>query len=144
MAGRVVELRARIHAKFGGRCAYCGEEITVKKMQVDHFVPLHRGASDANLNLEWMGIKRIERGTDAEENLFPACGPCNRLKSSYALEEFRKLVDWNSESLRRYDCQYRHLLRFKRITETTEPVIFWFERPRPLGETVSGKGEEGK
>ena len=31
--------RIKIHAKHRGRCAYCGAEIALKDMQVDHIVP---------------------------------------------------------------------------------------------------------
>lgn len=127
--------RIEIHAKFGGRCAYCGGEITLKQMQVDHVIPLLRGQSDQSLaGYAPLGIAARERGTNDVSNLYPACRPCNQLKSSYSLEDFRAQVDWNSESLRKYNCQYRHLLRFGRIVEVTAPVVFHFETFTPSKE----------
>ncbi len=119
--------REEVYAKFGGRCAYCGTEITIKQMQVDHVVPLYRGSSDKNLaGVPGITDARI-RGTNAMENLFPACAPCNRLKVCYTLEEFRVEVAEQAVRLRKYNCQYRHLLRFDRIVENEGPVVFWFE-----------------
>lgn len=32
--------RQRIYAKTDGHCAYCGREITLQQMQVDHVIPM--------------------------------------------------------------------------------------------------------
>ena len=37
----------QIWQKYGGRCAYCGEPIEYKDMQVDHIKPIFRGWSDS-------------------------------------------------------------------------------------------------
>ena len=62
--------RQQIYEKFGGRCAYCGCEITIKDMQADHVVPLHLG------------------GEDDISNLYPACRACNHYKSTYTVERW--------------------------------------------------------
>jgi len=41
--------RELVHSKFGGRCAYCGVEITIKQMQVDHIVPHWHTCSDEEI-----------------------------------------------------------------------------------------------
>lgn len=63
--------RAKIWAKYGGRCAYCGCEIPFKDMQIDHIKPKRNG------------------GTDDIENLNPSCRLCNHYKRANTLEEFR-------------------------------------------------------
>lgn len=63
--------RAKIWAKYNGRCAYCGCEIFLKDMQVDHIKPKRSG------------------GTDDEVNLNPSCRLCNHYKRANTLEEFR-------------------------------------------------------
>ena len=68
--------RQQIYEKFGGRCAYCGCEITIKDMQADHVVPLHLG------------------GEDDISNLYPACRACNHYKSTYTVERFREIRRW--------------------------------------------------
>lgn len=50
-------------AAFGERCAYCGE---AKPLSRDHVAPLSRG------------------GSNAIENIVPACGPCNSRKGARA------------------------------------------------------------
>lgn len=63
--------RELIWIKYNKRCAYCGCEITIKQMQVDHIQP------------------KICKGTDDEENLNPSCRECNNYKSHAGLELFR-------------------------------------------------------
>ncbi len=38
--------RVEIHNKYDGHCAYCGCEIDISKMQVDHVKPLRIGGTD--------------------------------------------------------------------------------------------------
>ena len=63
--------RAKIWGKYGGKCAYCGCEISLKDMQIDHIKPKRSG------------------GTDDEDNLNPSCRLCNHYKRANTLEEFR-------------------------------------------------------
>lgn len=63
--------RDEIHAKCGGRCGYCGREISLKEMQIDHMWPKCRG------------------GSDEMENLLPSCGQCNHYKRSLTVDGFR-------------------------------------------------------
>jgi len=55
-------IRELTHKKYNGRCAYCGCDITLKTMQVDHIKP------------------KINGGNDDLENLNPACRVCNNWK----------------------------------------------------------------
>lgn len=63
--------RLEIWQKFNGHCAYCGIEITVKSMQVDHIQPI------------------VFKGSDLIENLNPSCKECNNYKCHAGLELFR-------------------------------------------------------
>lgn len=64
--------RAEVLDKYGGRCAYCGKEITLATMQVDHVQSQRNG------------------GTDDMDNLNPACRLCNHYKRGGGLESFRE------------------------------------------------------
>lgn len=64
----------QIFAKTGGRCAYCGCELELETFHVDHVLPIAFG------------------GSDAIENLVPACVYCNTSKRALTLEEFRDHV----------------------------------------------------
>lgn len=64
--------RKAVHAKYGGRCAYCGQPIDIRDMQVDHIFPKWRG------------------GTDNTDNLNPSCRMCNFYKGGGDIESFRR------------------------------------------------------
>lgn len=111
-------MREAIHGKYGGRCAYCGQEITLKQMHVDHVEPLFRGWVD----------KPERAGSDDVANLTPACAPCNLWKSTYTVEEFRQQIGLQAARLRKKQGGFRMAERFGQIIETGRPVKFWFER----------------
>ena len=59
---------------FNGCCAYCGCEITMKEMQIDHLESFYNG------------------GNDEIDNLLPSCRQCNFNKSTFSLEVYREYV----------------------------------------------------
>lgn len=62
------------------------------------------------------------------DNLFPACAPCNLLKTSYSLEMFRKQVSLQVERGRKSSMNFRTAERFGLIEAVEKPVVFWFEQ----------------
>lgn len=68
--------RQDVHAKLDGHCGYCGKEITIKEMQVDHMMPrcLHQ-----------LSGNHID-------NLMPACRRCNHYKRANTVEGYRWLL----------------------------------------------------
>lgn len=58
-------------AEYGNACCYCGR---AGRLTVDHLIPLCRG------------------GTDAIENIAPACRSCNSRKNAKTVEEFHQRV----------------------------------------------------
>jgi hypothetical protein len=119
-------MRGQIHQKFGGRCAYCGQEITVKDMQVDHIIP-KRHYSEIHGCLIVKAKKFTEYGLNDTRNLNPACRPCNNRKSSCTLEEFREEIAAQVTRLRRDSNQFRLAERFGLVVATEQPVLFYFE-----------------
>jgi 5-methylcytosine-specific restriction endonuclease McrA len=101
--------KAAIHAKCGGRCAYCGVEITIEKMSIDHIHP------------------RAAGGTDERANLNPSCRACNNFKSVWSLEEFRQHVAHQVERCRKYSVNYRTAERFGLVQVVRTDVVFYFE-----------------
>jgi len=101
--------RKKIYDKFHGHCAYCGAEITLEQMHVDHVHPLFRG------------------GADDETNMYPSCRRCNSWKSAWTLEEFRKEIAAQVARLSLRSPGYRLAREFFLITETGEDVRFYFE-----------------
>lgn len=120
-------MRKVIHQKYGGRCAYCGEEITLKQMQVDHIIP-KRNYSEQHGCLIVNAKKFEEYGLNDMRNLNPSCRPCNNWKSAMTLEDFRSEIAEQVNRLRRYSNQFRLAERFGLVRETGAQVLFWFER----------------
>lgn len=111
--------RAAIHQKYGQRCSYCGCEISLKQMHVDHIVPVRRwleirGPGDFELN----DIR----------NLNPSCGPCNRWKSTFMIEEFRSEIAEQVNRLRKYSAAFRMAERYEMIEAKEGEIFFWFEK----------------
>ena len=44
------DMRARVYAMYGGHCAYCGREIDITEMQVDHVQAVYLGGNDEIAN----------------------------------------------------------------------------------------------
>lgn len=105
------DTRLAVFEKFPGRCGYCGCGINLQSMQVDHIHP------------------RVAGGTDAMENLLPACRPCNNYKLFFTLEEFRRMIGDQINLLRRNATNFRHAERFGLVQATVpERIVFYFER----------------
>lgn len=81
------ELRIRVYNKYDGKCAYCGNSIEYKNMQIDHIIP--KKSFLFHVNAHGYDPKNKK---DSFENLNPACRRCNHYKRSYSLEEFRVLI----------------------------------------------------
>ena len=79
------ELRIRVLNKYLGHCAYCGKEIDLKSMQIDHITPKWRKERFVNSSFE-----PVTLDTDRFENLNPSCRRCNHYKRGENLEGFRR------------------------------------------------------
>lgn len=115
--------RNLIHQKFNGHCAYCGKEITIKQMQVDHIVPLYRNSTASELK-SW----NIVRGEDSEENYNPACARCNKWKSTFTVEQFRKEIELQVERMQRDSSAFRMATDFDTVEVTGKEVKFYYEK----------------
>ncbi|WP_290932804.1 HNH endonuclease signature motif containing protein [Fibrobacter sp.] len=114
--------RKIVYEKYGGRCAYCGQPIEMKDMQVDHIVPIARGHSDALMKAD-----NMERGTENIDNYNPACRACNFRKGMLDIEEFREALMHGIDVLER-NFTYRLMMRYGLIVEREPRTIkFFFE-----------------
>ena len=102
--------KKEVYEKTNGHCAYCGCEVEIKKMQVDHVRPLRKG------------------GTNDIENLLPACRSCNHYKATFTVEQFRENLQQIPKVLNRDSASYRNAKRYGIIKESKEPVIFYYEK----------------
>src|SRR5688500_15095520 len=76
-------VRQWVYHRFGGRCAYCGNSMEYKSMQVDHYLPQCKERFYAN---------RFKKDVHAEANLMPACRRCNHYKRARTPKQFRELM----------------------------------------------------
>lgn len=86
--------RIEVYNKYNGHCAYCGKEIKIKDMQVDHIFPQH------------MCLGKWESKLTDMDNLTPACRRCNHYKREKTLEIFRQTMETLHERVRKnYICK---------------------------------------
>lgn len=114
-----VNERKAIYAKTNGHCAYCGCEIAFKGFHADHVLCLR--------NYEYMD-DILGKKIDDVENMLPSCGSCNRYKSTYDLETFRKMLSGIPKRLARDVSTYNIAVRYGMIEEHSEPIQFYFEK----------------
>lgn len=67
-------IKRQIWERQNEKCAYCGQRKQLKRMTVDHIIPLSKG------------------GTDDIENLQCTCKKCNRLKDDMLPHEFTEFI----------------------------------------------------
>ncbi len=111
--------RQAVYDKHDGRCAYCGEEMDFKAMQVDHIIPKSR----------WhMHVRKIKYDVNDFKNLNPTCRICNYWKHNYSVDEFRKEILLQVGRLRKYNGKFRFAEKYGLIIETNVFHLFHFER----------------
>ncbi len=112
--------REEVYQKYGGRCAYCGRQIEMKDMQVDHFIP--QCMDFVFVAGEYKGIDSV----DDIKNLMPACRSCNHYKRAHSLETFRRYIEEIPKKLRK-DYIYKIGVIYGNVIENEKPVKFYFE-----------------
>lgn len=118
--------RQNVYDKYDGKCAYCGCNITLKTMQVDHIKPKWH-----NISEEKAIFYGIEKGSDDYDNLLPSCRRCNKWKSTFSIDQFRGEIIIQLERLDKYSPNYRLARDYGLIKETPIDVLFYFETYKP-------------
>lgn len=103
------KIREQVHQKYNGHCAYCGREISLSEMQVDHFFP-----------------KYGEQGSDDIANMMPSCRMCNHYKRAHSLEVFRQYIEEIPRKLRD-NYIYKIGVVYGNVVENERPIKFYFE-----------------
>lgn len=121
--------RPLIYAKYSGRCAYCGEKITYKQMQVDHIIPQVDFVRHVTNRVHIPDFLKHLTPDDVNhiDNLNPSCRICNKWKSFHSLEMFRSELHSQVKRLNAYSPSYRMAKRYGQITEIHSPITFYFE-----------------
>ena len=106
--------RRIVYEKCHGHCAYCGKEIAIEEMQVDHVDSHYR-----------------HQGKDEIDNYLPSCRDCNGLKSDYSLEEFRNVLIPNCAKRGRFcgdNRKARIAKAYKLHGNKKTKITFYFEK----------------
>ena len=101
--------RQTVLDRFCGRCAYCGKQITMQELNVDHLVPIRKG------------------GEDMLYNMYPSCRSCNQAKSTLDIEQFREFVQTAYQRAKQKPF-FRIADAVGRSYESEKPVRFYFEK----------------
>lgn len=109
--------RQAIFDKSGGKCWYCGCDLTGTRWQADHYYPVIR-----------VDGKMLYPELDTIDNLVPSCAPCNNFKHSFSPEGYRSIVRDQFENTLKYSTGLRQLNRFGLVDISSKPVVFWFEK----------------
>ena len=104
--------REAVYAKCNGHCAYCGCEITMKEMQVDHLKAFYNG------------------GNDELDNLMPSCRQCNFYKSTFSLEVYREHVKGLLYRILDRSFVVRLAIKYGILTVGNWDGKFYFERQK--------------
>src|ERR1035437_6520716 len=121
--------RIEIHSKFSGKCAYCGKDIQLKDMQVDHIIPQLSFSTDIKnkFRIPYFLTHLLPEEVNHIDNLFPACRVCNNWKRDHDLELFRRELDAQVKRLNERSANYRIAKMYGQIQETLTPIRFYFE-----------------
>lgn len=108
--------REKVYHKSNGRCWDCGESLLETDFEVDHFIPLRRdeGKEDKSLN--------------NISNLVPSCRECNRYKTVFTIEEFRKELESQVARAYAYSKNFRFALKYNQVAIDKKPIVFYFEK----------------
>ena len=109
------KLRKKVYSQ-SKKCAYCGEELEFKNMQVDH------------------KISKANKGTDEMSNLISSCRLCNWHKSDFTVDKFREELLLKIDRLRK-QSNIRLLEKYGIIKFSDEPIVFDFEEEKKMANT---------
>lgn len=123
------ETRIKVHQKFNGKCAYCGDDIKLRDMQIDHVIPKANFFMHVANNYEVPEFLKHLTLQDVNHfyNLFPACRVCNKWKATFHLELFRHEIQSQVKRLNERSSNYRMAKKYGMIEEKNIKIEFYFE-----------------
>lgn len=122
------KVRQAVYEKYGGHCAYCGKEITIKEMQVDHSIAIAKQYYSTRETMEKVWAMIADGTINDIDNLMPACRACNFYKGINDIDGFRRNI---LETLSHTCCstfQARLAMQYGMITYKPWDGKFYFEK----------------
>ena len=110
------KLREQVYQKYNGHCAYCGCELKIKDIQVDHVLSVARA--------KWI---KDELDLNNIDNLMPSCRSCNYYKDTCSIETFRKNLSTLMERVRKQYI-FRLAEKYGMVQEMNWDGKFYFEK----------------
>lgn len=126
------KLRGIILEKCNNKCAYCGCDITINEMQIDHVISHRNYIKHISYDFQIpLFLKHLtENDVDHFDNLMASCRLCNKHKASLSLEQFRDKIKSRIKFLNThlYGANYRLAKNYGLVIEIDKPVVFFFEQ----------------
>ena len=118
------EQRLIIYGKYNNKCAYCGEPLQYKTMQIDHIVPYSR--------FDLIKKKPKDLNLNSFENLNPSCTNCNTIKSNLTIDEFREHI-WKAlrkkfKKIKKRNGIVKLGFKYNLLKLEKKKIIFFFEK----------------
>ena len=120
------ETRQKVYEKYHGHCAYCGKEITIGEMQVDHAIPF--AGEIYGRDREKVRQMIDDNSINDFSNLMPACRACNFYKGIGDIEGFRNRIKNKLDHTCRCTFQARLAIQFGIIEYKHWDGKFYFEK----------------
>ena len=122
--------RINVFTKYNGKCAYCGCDINIRQMQVDHIIPKCDFIKHVSNKLKVPSFLKHLTVEDMNhiDNLNPSCAICNKWKSFNSLESFRDELKQQTKRLNEYSSNYRIAKKYGLVSENEIKIKFHFEK----------------
>ena len=120
-------MRKMVYEKYHGHCAYCGKEIEMKDMQVDHITPIAYSIYGPRQQAEKVRQMFEDGSINGIDNLMPACRACNFYKGINDIEHFRQRIFSELDHTCRSSFQTRLAMQYGMIEYKTWDGKFYFE-----------------
>ena len=122
------KMRLQVYNKYQGRCAYCGREIKLQEMQVDHIIPLAYSIYGPKEQADKVREMFEDGSINSLENLMPACRACNFYKGINDTERFRERIKSELDHTCRQSFQTRLAMQYGMIKYIPWDGVFYFEK----------------
>ena len=121
-------MRQLVYDKYHGHCAYCGREIKMKDMQVDHIIPIAHSCYGPRDKTEDVRRMFEDESINGIDNLMPSCRACNFYKGIGDIEQFRQRIMSELAHTCRQSFQTRLAIQYGMIEYKPWDGKFYFEK----------------
>jgi len=123
-------MRLKVYEKYHGHCAYCGKEIQMKEMQVDHITPVMWSYYGSKRQLEEIQQMVADGKMDSLDNYMPSCRSCNYYKGMGDIEALRQRILTQLDHTCRSSFQVRLAMQYGMIEYKPWDGKFYFEKQK--------------